>query len=263
MRLFGNFALCWKARGRGPAATRMTSCSAPYFQSQFAEEQTAWREQGRFLIYCNGGGGFGAWLKGLSAAFVISILSERALVLNGSCRELPTPVGRHVAAYFRGRGFDWTDTPLRTGQRRREQMVSPVCRARVRPCGYNRTAVHGELLADATLLSLHGGEWSTGWLETPLARPWTAPASLGPSEGLRAQGRLPTTTRSTADRIRDRGAVARVLGLLRGDARYRRKLAPDGSVDVWRSVCTPTPARLHAITPAHACTRLHARPYLA
>ena len=102
-------------------------CGAPYVRSgQFAADQTAWREQGRFLLYCNGGGGFGAWLKGLGSAFVISILSERALVLNGTCRELPTPVNRHVANYFEGRGFDWTDGPLRAPPKRRQLMVSPA-----------------------------------------------------------------------------------------------------------------------------------------
>ena len=69
----------------------------PLLASRFAENQTAWRQQGRFITYCSRGGGFGSWLRGLGSAFAISILAERALILDGTCKQLPTAVAKHVA----------------------------------------------------------------------------------------------------------------------------------------------------------------------
>lgn len=138
-------------RSREPPPT-ISRC--PPHLSRFADDQNAWRQQGRFLSYCSHGGGFGSWLKGLGTAVVISILTERALLLNSTCETLPTAVAKHVALYFRGDGFDWTDAPAqleRGGRSGREMIISPVCRAQVRPCGYNKTTVQGHSVADSTV----------------------------------------------------------------------------------------------------------------
>ena len=137
----------------------------PLLASRFAEKQTAWRRQGRFIFYCSRGGGFGSWLRGLGSAFAISILAERALILDGACKQLPTAVAKYVAEYFQGNGFNWT-VGAGTGQRAQVERrghdrvvtVSPICRASVRPCGYSRTMVQGQLVADSTSLELHAGE---------------------------------------------------------------------------------------------------------
>ena len=73
----------------------------PLLSSRFADNQTDWRQQGRFLTYCSRGGGFGSWLRGLGSALAISILAERALILDGTCEQLPTAVAKYVAEYFR------------------------------------------------------------------------------------------------------------------------------------------------------------------
>ena len=141
----------------------------PLLASRFAENQTAWRRQGRFIFYCSRGGGFGSWLRGLGSAFAISILAERALILDGACEQLPTAVAKYVAEYFQGNGFNWT-VGAGTGQRAQVERrgddrvvtVSPICRASVRPCGYSRTMVQGQLVADSTSLELHAGGHALG-----------------------------------------------------------------------------------------------------
>ena len=137
----------------------------PLLSSRFADNQTDWRQQGRFLTYCSRGGGFGSWLRGLGSALAISILAERALILDGTCEQLPTAVAKYVAEYFQGNGFNWKvgagggkRAQVERGGHGRKVTLSPACRASVRPCGYNRTMVQGQLVADSTLLELHAGE---------------------------------------------------------------------------------------------------------
>jgi len=147
-----------------PNSARRSHCP-PLLSSRFADNQTAWRQQGRFLSYCSRGGGLGSWLRGLGSALAISILAERALILDGTCEQLPTAVSKYVAEYFQGNGFTWTAADgegqraqVERGGHGRTMTLSPVCRASVRPCGYNRTMVQGQLVADSTPLELHAGE---------------------------------------------------------------------------------------------------------
>lgn len=71
---------------------KRTPCdSTPYFATRYAEDQREWRNQGRFMVYCasdmSKSGGFASYVKNaLTAAFVVSILSERALLLTGDNR---------------------------------------------------------------------------------------------------------------------------------------------------------------------------------
>jgi hypothetical protein len=170
----------------------------PLLASRFAENQTAWRQQGRFITYCSRGGGFGSWLRGLGSAFAISILAERALILDGTCKQLPTAVAKHVAEYFQGNGFNWTvgagrGQRVQVERRGHDRMVtlSPICRASVRPCGYSRTMVQGQLVTDSTLLELHAGE------------------------------------HEMVDKIRDKASRARVLALFGGGGKQ------DSWLDIW------------------------------
>ena len=128
----------------------------PGIQMRIAAGQKAWREQGRLMAYCSMSSGFGAWLKGMVSAYAISLLTERALLLNW--HQCPVAgaghVGSYIADYFEGRGFDWNarHAAIGVGVRVAKVHLNP------RSGEFNRTHAGGTSLSHRTLLEVHAGE---------------------------------------------------------------------------------------------------------
>ena len=134
-----------KQSGTGQWGLPTPSCPAPNFLLDgYPRLHRARLDAGRVLVFCSRSGALGNYFRQLPMAFVVSVLTEQALVL--SCdrpmfdRGRPINITRHMRTYFRGPHFDWS-APVSIGPGALEidvdaPMMGPMCEDQTREgCG--------------------------------------------------------------------------------------------------------------------------------
>ena len=132
------------------------SCRFPYFHSVYPQQHKRWRSEGRLLLFCGESAGFGAYLSGVVAAFVASVLSERALIIGCSQRHEAARITGVIGHYFNGEAFNWHPDDLDLSHLQKDAFtVSEPALRYLRSLGpmanlYNRSVVHGFYVYAAT-----------------------------------------------------------------------------------------------------------------